>query len=90
MVQLYSNPTIEPGSLVLVTGVNGLIASHIADQFLALNYKVRGTVRDAVKSAWVTDLFEQKYGPGKFELVVVKDLTAVGAFDSAVKGIVLV
>lgn len=37
-------PAIAPGSLTLVTGVNGFIGSHIADQLLSLGYRVRGTV----------------------------------------------
>ena len=31
-------------------------------------------------------LLDQKYGPGKFELVEVPDMAAAGAFDSVVKG----
>lgn len=33
------------------------------------------------------ELFEKKYGPGKFELTVVKDMVPDGAFDSAVRGV---
>jgi uncharacterized protein YbjT (DUF2867 family) len=38
--------TLEHGSLILVTGVNGLLGSHVADQLLHAGYKVRGSVRD--------------------------------------------
>ncbi|KAF8992659.1 hypothetical protein BDQ17DRAFT_1546355 [Cyathus striatus] len=34
------------GKLVLVTGVTGFIAGHVADQLLQKGYRVRGTVRD--------------------------------------------
>ncbi|KAJ9640951.1 hypothetical protein H2199_005619 [Coniosporium tulheliwenetii] len=73
--------------LILVTGANGLIAGHVADQFLAAGYKVRGTARDVQKSKWLAELFDSKYGSGKFELVAVEDMTAEGAFDEAVKGV---
>lgn len=77
---------IPAGSTVLITGVNGYIGSHTADQLLSLGYNVRGTVRDAVKASWVQSLFDEKHGKGKFELVVVSDISKEGAFDEAVKG----
>ncbi|KAK7754913.1 hypothetical protein SLS62_002997 [Diatrype stigma] len=82
------NPVIPKGSTVLITGVNGFIASHIADQFLAFGYKVRGTTRDAKKNAWTQNLFDSKYKPGNFELVTVVDLAADGAYDEIIKGVV--
>ncbi|EIM83869.1 NAD-P-binding protein, partial [Stereum hirsutum FP-91666 SS1] len=78
---------IPKESTVLVTGVNGYIGSHTADQLLSLGYKVRGTVRDATKSQWAQQLFDKKYGKGKFELFVVSDIAVDGAFDEAVKGV---
>ncbi|KAK7716924.1 hypothetical protein SLS64_002467 [Diaporthe eres] len=80
------NPAVPKGSTVLVTGANGLLGSHIADQFLEYGYKVRGTVRDTEKNAWLQALFDKKYGKGSFELFKVADLTSEGAFDEAVKG----
>ncbi|KAG8158145.1 hypothetical protein KVR01_011906 [Diaporthe batatas] len=77
---------VPKGSLVLVTGANGLLGSHIADQFLEHGYRVRGTVRDTEKNAWLQALFDQKHGGGNFELYKVADLQADGAFDEAVKG----
>lgn len=79
-------PAIPKGSLVLVTGANGLIGSNIADQFLRFGYRVRGTTRSPAKNAWITALFDAKYGPGSFELVAVPDMEAPDAFDQAVKG----
>jgi nucleoside-diphosphate-sugar epimerase len=79
-------PAIAKGSTVLVTGVNGFIASNIADQFLRLGYKVRGTTRDPKKNDWVRSLFESKYGLGKFEFAVVQNMESEGAYDEAVKG----
>ncbi|GAB7355462.1 hypothetical protein MBLNU459_g5964t1 [Dothideomycetes sp. NU459] len=77
---------IEKGSTVLVTGANGLIASHIVDQLLLAGYKVRGTVRSEAKGQWLVDLFNKKYGHGKFEIAVVPDMAVKGAFDESVKG----
>ena len=79
-------PAIPPGSTVLVTGANGFIGSHVADQLIQAGYLVRGTSRDTAKTAWVTDMFNKKYGEGKFEAVVVEDMAESGAFDEACKG----
>ncbi|KAJ3544014.1 hypothetical protein NM208_g3266 [Fusarium decemcellulare] len=80
------NPAVQKGALVLVTGVNGFLGSHIADQFLEHGYKVHGTVRNVDKCSWLVKLFEKKYGEGNFHLVEVPDMIAEGAFDEAVKG----
>jgi len=81
---------IEPNSLILVTGANGFIGSHVADQLLEAGYRVRGTSRDTTKTAWMKELFDKKYGEGRFEAVVVKDMVEPGAFEEACKGISLV
>jgi nucleoside-diphosphate-sugar epimerase len=83
---VFDNPAVPKGSTVLVTGVNGFLGSHVADQFLRNGYKVRGTVRDTEKSAWVQEAFARQYGAGQFELVAVPAMEANGAFDQAVKG----
>ena len=77
---------IPKGSTVLVTGVNGFIASHVGDQLLAAGYKVRGTVRDKTKADLIRDIYEKRHGLENFEAVIVPDLSADGAFDDAVKG----
>ncbi|GAD99542.1 NAD dependent epimerase/dehydratase, putative [Paecilomyces variotii No. 5] len=79
---------IAPGSRVLITGVNGYVASHIAKQLLARGYKVRGTVRDLERSSWlVKDAFKTYADNGDFELVTIKDFTAEGVYDTAIKGV---
>ncbi|KAI4174556.1 MAG: hypothetical protein LQ348_006359 [Seirophora lacunosa] len=80
-------PAIPVGSLVLVTGVNGYIGSHVADQLLQAGYRVRGTVRDEIKGAGVRDLFAEKYGQDRIEIVTVADMVQPGAYDEACKGI---
>ncbi|KAK0886970.1 hypothetical protein LTR02_017661 [Friedmanniomyces endolithicus] len=81
------SPMIEKGSTVLVTGVNGFIASHVADQLLQAGYQVRGTVRSQDKANWLYALFDSIYAKGKFEAVTVPDMVADGAFDDAVQGV---
>jgi len=44
------------GELVLVTGISGYVASHVADQLLKAGYKVRGTVRSLKNEAKVKPL----------------------------------
>jgi uncharacterized protein YbjT (DUF2867 family) len=80
------NSALPAGSIVLVTGINGLIGSHVANQLLKAGYRVRGTVRDAQKTQWAQALFDKLYGEGKFGMVEIKDLTVEGAFDEALKG----
>lgn len=83
---LPNNLALPEGSRVLVTGANGLIGSHVANQFLNLGFNVRGTVRDVAKSDWLRLLFENKYGKDRFELLAVPDIASQGALDEAVKG----
>ncbi|KAJ4854250.1 NAD dependent epimerase/dehydratase family domain-containing protein [Trichoderma breve] len=79
---------IPRGSLVLITGLTGYIATHVAQEFLHQGYKVRGTVRDISKASWLTDdLFSAEHAAGKVELIQVPDLGAPHAFDDAIKGV---
>lgn len=77
---------IPIGSLVLVTGITGFIASHVADQLLQAGYRVRGTTRDEDKAKWVKELFASKYGEEKIETAIVLDMAEPGAFDQACEG----
>lgn len=73
---------------MLVTGVNGYIASHIAKQLLEHGYRVRGTVRDASKADYMHVLFDENYGKDVFEVQIVKDMATDGAFDEVMKGLI--
>lgn len=75
---------IPKGSTVVITGANGYIASHIADILLQLGYLVRGTVR--TEKPWLDQLFEEKYGKGKFQSVVLPDLATEGVYNDIIKG----
>jgi nucleoside-diphosphate-sugar epimerase len=86
--QIILNDLYIPiNSTVLVTGVNGLIGSHVVDQFILAGYKVRGTVRDVKKYGWMSDFFVKRHGDGKFELVQVEDMGIPGCFDEAVRDV---
>ncbi|KAK8065895.1 hypothetical protein PG997_012642 [Apiospora hydei] len=83
----FDNAVVPRGSVVLITGANGFIASNIADAFLSAGYRVRGTTRDPLKHAWLRELFDTKYGHGPFEFVTVPDIEADGAYDQVIKGV---
>ncbi|EMC92261.1 hypothetical protein BAUCODRAFT_27580 [Baudoinia panamericana UAMH 10762] len=81
-----SDAVLRAGSLILVTGANGFLASRIVDELLASGYRVRGTVRDPVKQSWLQDHFDKTYGSDQFELVGVRDLKEEGSLNQVVKG----
>lgn len=79
--------SIPPGSLVLITGATGHVATHTVKQFLERGYRVRGTVRDLPNAAWLTeDVFKASSESGLLELVLVPDLGAKDAFNQAIRG----
>lgn len=80
--ELYA---IQPGARILITGANGYIGSHVVNLLLSLGYLVRGTVR--AEKPWLDQLFASKYGPGKFESVVVPRLDDQEALAKAMGGV---
>jgi nucleoside-diphosphate-sugar epimerase len=81
-------PAIPKDFIVLVTGVNGYIGSHIADQLMEAGYRVRGTTRHISKIQGLSALWEKKFGEGRFELAAMENMASEGAFDKAVKGLI--
>jgi nucleoside-diphosphate-sugar epimerase len=71
---------------VLISGVNGYIASRTAESFLKAGYSVRGTVRSLKSGKALEDVLSEYTSSGKFKLVEVPDITVDGAFDKAVEG----
>lgn len=73
------------GKTVLVSGINGYIASNIGLDLLRLGYHVRGTARSASSK---DDLLEGAFKgyENHYEHVVVANITEEGAFDEAVRG----
>ncbi|KAG6807375.1 hypothetical protein H0H93_001649, partial [Arthromyces matolae] len=69
------------GQLILVTGVTGFIAGHVANQLLAAGYRVRGTTRGD-KAKQLTETIKV---PG-LEFVRVDDV-ATDDLSEALKGV---
>lgn len=82
-------PTVPKGSKILVTSGSGLVGSWVVNVALRHGYKVRTSVRSVSKGEYLKELFEGKYGSGKFEYVIVEDLEKAGAFDGIVGGALL-
>ena len=76
---------LPPGSRILVTGANGYIASHVANELLSLGYVVRGTVRS--QKPWLNEYFEQKYAPGVFETAIVTTLEDKNFIERVIDGV---
>ncbi|KAL3470491.1 NAD(P)-binding protein [Aspergillus californicus] len=75
-----SDYALLPGSLILVTGANGYIASHVIDILLSKGYNVRGTIRN--EKPWLDKYFSEKYGSGRFESVIVPALDDSASWDN--------
>jgi nucleoside-diphosphate-sugar epimerase len=71
---------------ILVTGTSGFVAAHVLNSFLDKGYHVRGTVRSK-SSAEKVRKSHAKYGD-RLTFAIVPDITAPGAFDEAVQGVV--
>ncbi|RSH81540.1 methylglyoxal reductase (NADPH-dependent) gre2 [Saitozyma podzolica] len=73
---------------VLITGLTGFIALHMADRFLSEGYNVRGTVRSKEKGEHVLWLpaFRQAAADGRLQYCVVEDVIT-GDYTRAMKGV---
>ncbi|KIW96741.1 uncharacterized protein Z519_02132 [Cladophialophora bantiana CBS 173.52] len=79
-------PSNNADKVVLITGINGYIATHIGLQLLQKGYKVRGTSRSTLtKDHLLAGAF--KGYESQYEHVEVKDIVGSGVFDEAVKGV---
>lgn len=72
-------------SLILITGGTGFVATWVINEFLAHGYRVRTTVRNTAKGEDVKST-HAKYS-ARLEIAIVDDITRIGAFDEAVKGV---
>ncbi|RDL35762.1 Uncharacterized protein BP5553_06374 [Venustampulla echinocandica] len=70
---------------ILISGASGFIASHVIRLFLESGFKVRGTVRSEVSAKIVRETHAEYADALSFAFV--KDISAPGAFDEAVKGV---
>ncbi|RKL08153.1 hypothetical protein BFJ68_g9500 [Fusarium oxysporum] len=73
------------GKLVLVTGANGFIATHVLQNLLQGGYHVRGVVRSQASADAVLETFPEY--SGSLSVIVVPSMTIAGAFDQAVKDV---
>lgn len=73
------------GKTVLITGINGYIASVLGLHLLQKGYSVRGTARRASSA---DPLLTGPYAPygSRVDMYEVPDMTVDGAFDEATKG----
>jgi nucleoside-diphosphate-sugar epimerase len=74
------------GKTLLITGINGYIASVLGQLVLSKGYSLRGTTRRVSSSE---SLLSGPYAAFKdrVEIFEVSDMTIDGAFDEAAKGI---
>jgi len=76
-------------SLVLITGANGHVAQHVLSELLSRPVhrrpRVRATVRSESSAAAVQSVFREHILAGGLEIVLIKDIAAPHAFDSAVQ-----
>lgn len=70
---------------VLVSGINGYVASVIGLDLLKKGYTLRGTSRSTSSKAALLDGPYKDYAD-RFDVVAVPDIIIPGAFDEAVKG----
>ena len=74
------------GKTVLITGINGYIASVLGMALLKKGYSLRGTSR---KTASTEPLLKGPYASyaDRIQIFEVPDMTIDGAFDEATKGL---
>lgn len=73
------------GQVLLITGINGYIASVLGHLLLTKGYSIRGTARTAASTQGLVDWAFGEFKE-RVEIVEVPDMTVPGAFDKAVKG----
>ena len=75
--------TISKGSWVFVTGVSGLIGSHVADHLLRAGYRVRGAVRTEQEAQMMHAIYAGRHAEAQdcFKYVFIADMKISGAFN---------
>ncbi|PCH34576.1 NAD(P)-binding protein [Wolfiporia cocos MD-104 SS10] len=80
-------PAIPPNSLIVITGINGYIASHVGLAALQAGYRVRGTLRSLARSEEVKAGYTAAGADiGALEFVAVDDFTSDAQLDAAFAG----
>ena len=73
------------GKTVLITGMNGYIASVLGHLLLSKGYSIRGTSRSLASAEPLLNGAYAAY-KDRVKIYEVPDMTVSGAFDEAVKG----
>ncbi|KAI9775117.1 MAG: hypothetical protein M1839_001428 [Geoglossum umbratile] len=86
-----SEPTFSlppsKGKAVVITGINGYLASVIGLAILKKGYTLIGTCRSRARAEpLLTDAYAEYDRAGRVKIVEVADMTKEGAFDEVVKG----
>lgn len=73
---------VTSGNRVFVTGISGLIGSHVADHLLRAGYRVRGAVRSEDEAHMMHSIYQARHKTADktFETVIVADMKVSGAF----------
>jgi nucleoside-diphosphate-sugar epimerase len=74
------------GKTLLVTGINGYIASSLGELILSKGYNLRGTSRSLASTDLLVNGAYAAYA-SRIEILEVPDMTVPGAFDKAVEGV---
>lgn len=83
-----ADSVLPKGSTILVTGATGSVGGPVALEILKAGYKVRAAVRNQSKGGILIEALTAKGFGDAVETVVVTDMTAPGALDSALQGCV--
>lgn len=81
--------SFHPSDLVLLTGANGHVGSHLLDYLLkdSSGPRVRAAVRTETSADPLRETFKRFIDAGRLEFSYVADMTAPGAYDNAVKDV---
>lgn len=74
------------GETVLITGVSGFIGKHLAREFLAHGYGVRGTVRETARGEALRATLARHVDIDRLEIVAA-DLLSDAGWEAAVDGV---
>ncbi|KZO93938.1 NAD(P)-binding protein [Calocera viscosa TUFC12733] len=80
---------LAPGSLIVIVGITGYIASHTGLQALKAGYRVRGTVRSMAKAEELRAAYEKEgvdVSPDKLKFVILDDLMSEVQYEAAFSG----
>lgn len=79
-------PPPASDTTVLVTGASGFIAQHVVLRLLADGFRVRGTVRSALRADDVRAVIAEHHGDTDRLEMVTADLQSDDGWDAAVRG----